>query len=163
MKLFKQKPKKLPSEITQLPSVSENISHWLCRVETLIATHSTKPRKRGPYKGHASSNQRAWVLELMLELLEDQRKRSSGAYDGNMVIARELGMILAVWYANVHRAKSYDIHRPLELRKKANLSVNEYYGQMTTLMAADWLMWQVWPSQVYNFPYGLGAAGGDFV
>lgn len=76
-----------------------------------------------------------------------------------MAIASRMGMILAVWYCTVHRAKSFDARRPIDLRRKANAKVVVYRGTLSEMIADDWLMFRAFPNQPYNYPWG----DGDFV
>ena len=144
-------------------SVSARIEYWVTRVQYLIGEYSTRPAESGPLKGHSRTNALAWVIALASELEQDARKRSEGEpYDGNMALAADLGMVLATWYACVHRAKSYDMRRPLEVRRDANTRVVQYRGQLEILMSSDVLMGLLFYDQPWNFPFGMGAAGGSF-
>ena len=144
--------------------VVSRIDWWLKRVQELIVRHSSAPLKTGPSAGHAVTDTMAWVVELAQEVQDDiSLRKGKSAYDENMALAADLGMILSVWYATTHRAKSYDLNRPLDLRQKANFDVSTYKANMALFMHDDQLMAEVFPNQPYNFPFGLGAAGGKYV
>jgi hypothetical protein len=138
--------------------------YWIDRVQRLIAKHSTPARTRGKYKGHGSTDSAAWLAELVEEVQADVRRVMGRgiAYDENMALASRLGRILVLWYATVHRAKSYDPHRPLATRREVNGRRAEYLANLLHDAHSDELMAQAFTSQVFNFPFGLGSSGGDF-
>lgn len=139
-------------------------AQWLRLVETLIAKHSTPPRKSGKYKGHSSTATLLWVGDLSYIVQKYIRARNTGvAYDENMAIASLMGRILVLWYCNVHRAKGMDPNRPLQ-RRRVFTRLAQYRGEVMAGMADDRLMGAVWgQGQQWNFPFGKGARGGKFV
>lgn len=141
-----------------------DIVFWMRRCEELITKHSTSARTRGKYKGHGSTDSVAWVQQLTSELQAFiRRSRRGKAYDENMALGSLTGLVLTVWYCNLHRAKSYDPHRPLELRRTALAQRNAHIAELFSYVNNDELMQKVWNGQVFNFPYGLCAADGTFV
>lgn len=138
---------------------------WLRLVEMLISKHSTAPRTRGKYKGHASTDERLWINELAFMVSNYIKARSRGrTYDNNMAVASLLGAILVSWYANVQRAKSMDPNRPLRLRRGAYAQLEKYRLRLTQAIHSDKLMGAVWGKrQAWNFSFGRGAKGGRFV
>jgi hypothetical protein len=140
-----------------------DMKHWLNRCQALIAKHSTQPRVAGKYKGHASTDAGAWIAELAYEVVKEIRRTNPGiAYDENMALASKLGLILVAWYANVHRAKTYDIQRPLDTRRLAADQLALYRRNVISMMMNDELMCEVFGGQVFNLPYGIQAAGGTY-
>ena len=162
--LLIMKAKKAIRKLSKPVAEPKPIELWLERIESLISKHSTPARTRGKYKGHASTDSVAWVQELTVEVQKDIRLCNKGiGYDENMALASRMGQILAVWYCTVHRAKSFDARRPLNLRRDANFKVVRYRGLMVQMMSDDWLMFRAFPNQPYNYPWGEGAIDGDFV
>lgn len=148
---------------TKTPVVSN--AEWLRLVEFLIRKYSTEVRTRGKYRGHRSINALAWVLELTCICQKYIAKRigRSKAYDGNMAIAALLGRVLVMWYCSVHRAKGFDLNRPLS-RKQVFTQLAKYCGALLAGICDDRLMGVVWgKGQQWNFPFGKGAKGGKFV
>ena len=141
-----------------------NAAGWLRIVEVLITKHSTRPRKRGKYKGHSSTNTTAWVTELAVLLERYIRATRRGkTYDENMAMASTLGAVLVLWYCNVHRAKGMDPNRPLS-RRAVFTRLAKYRAALISGMTDDRLMGAVWGNQQqWNFPFGKGAKGGKFV
>lgn len=141
-----------------------DLSFWLKRCEALIVRHSTSVRVRGKYKGHSSTDAVAWVIDLTKEVQAWIRRTRKGiGYDENMAIASSVGMILASWYALVHRAKTYDPNRPLKGRRQANRIVTDYRSILMRAVCDDATMGKVWSGQRFSLPYGKGAKGGKFV
>ena len=134
-------------------------------VQTLIGRHTGPVHKSGPYKGHSITDSVAWVKDLAEDVQVAVRERNRGrAYDENMAIASEMGLILVAWYAHVHRAKSYDPNRPLHARRAAAAQRTRFMAQLAAVLADDSLMGEVWGRQQrWNFPFGRGAKGGRFV
>lgn len=132
-------------------------------IQALISKH-TKPITKGKYKGHGTTDTVAWMEDLHHIVTSNikKRNRGRGAYDENMAISREMGRALVVWYCAVHRAKSYDPNRPLA-RKRANASVTRFRGELMAAISSDEIMGAVFGNQYWNFPYGKGAFGGDFI
>lgn len=143
----------------------KTIEEFLKLCESRIAARSTAPRKRGKYKGHSDTNAVAWVTD-MVKLVQSDIKRRYGRrhdYDGNMALAREVGAVLLLWYANVHRAKTMDPNRPLSVRRRAQKMRNDFLSRVIRAMNDDKLMASVWSGQQFNMPYGRGAKGGKFL
>ncbi len=138
--------------------------YWLNRVQVLIGRHSTPPRKSGKYKGHGDTDTSLWVRDLEKEVSRHIKRTNKGiGYDGNMAVAKLLGRVLTVWYCTVHRAKSFDPNRPVE-RKKANIAVTRYRGELMSAISDDELMGDVFGGcQNWNFPFGKGVYGGKFI
>ncbi len=140
-------------------------AEWLKLVEYLIVRYSTPPRTRGKYKGHSSTDMLRWVWHLANVCEGYIRKRSGRrkAYDGNMALASLLGRVLVLWYCNVHRAKGFDPNRPLS-RKRVFTQLAKYKGRLVAAIGDERLMGAVWgKKQQWNFPFGKGAKGGEFV
>lgn len=138
--------------------------HWLRRCEALIAKHSTPARTHGKYKGHGDTDAVAWIKDITAEAQSHIRRANrSKAYDENMALGSLVGAILVTWYCNLHRAKTYDPNRPLELRRIALQQRNDFIGILFKNVHSDELMSTVWSGQAFNFPFGLLAADGDFV
>ena len=140
------------------------LSQWLMLIQALIAKHSTRPRVRGPYKGHSSTNSVAWVAELTQICSAHIARRNKGrAYDGNMALAAMLGLLLSAWYTQVHRAKGFDPARPLQ-RRQVFRRLALFRSQLAVATTDERIMGTVWGSQqAWNFPFGKGAYGGSFV
>ena len=134
-------------------------------VQRLIGRHSGPRATSGPYKGHSQTDAAAWVKDLADACLAASRERNRGrAYDENMAIAAEMGLILVAWYAHVHRAKSYDPNRPLHARRAAAAQRTRFLAELAAVLADDSIMGEVWGHQQHwNFPFGRGAKGGRFV
>ena len=140
-------------------------AEWLRLVEMLIRRYSTKPRTRGKYKGHSSTDALAWVksLAFICQVYIMERSARGKVYDGNMALAALLGRVLVLWYCNVHRAKGFDPNRPLS-RRRVFTQLTQYKGELMAAMSDDRLMGAVWgQGQQWNFPFGKGAKGGKFV
>ena len=138
---------------------------WIERCQELIAKHSTPARTRGKYKGHGSTDAVAWIQELAAELqreIKRQRGRSM-AYDENMALAALTGQVLCAWYANVHRAKSYDPNRPVRHRQRAARQLERWRVELFLMTLHDQLMTRAFPAQEFNMPYGRQKRGGKFV
>ena len=137
-------------------------AEWVQLVEDLIAAYSTKPRKRGKYKGHVNTDP-SWIKELATICWSHVVAHNKGRMrDNNMALARLLGRVLVIWYCTVQRAKSFDPSRTLE-RRKANAQVTRYRARLMRALMDDALMGAVFgKKQQWNFPYGNGARGGDF-
>ena len=138
---------------------------WVRRIESLIAEHSTPPRKRGKYKGHGSTDTVTWIQLLVVEL-QAEIKRLNGrsiAYDENMALSHLVGLVLSAWYFNVHRAKTLDSNRPLVLRRKAGRRLAARRIELIAAISDDVLMSKVWAGQEFALPYGRNARGGNFV
>lgn len=140
------------------------LKDWLRMVEVLIARHSTPPRKRGPNKGHGETDSLRWVAQLArLCQLYIQRRNRGHRYDGNMALARLLGLVLCAWYAQVHRAKGFDPNRPLA-RRAVFTQLAEFRARLLGAVTDERLMGVVWGRrQAWNYPFGRGAKGGTFV
>ena len=140
------------------------IAQWLQLIQTLIAKHSTKPRVRGPYKGHSSTNSSAWIAELARICSTHIARRNRGkAYDGNMALASMLGLLLSAWYCQVHRAKGLDPARPLQ-RRQVFRRLAQFRSQLAVATTDERIMGAVWgKQQAWNFPFGKGANGGNFI
>jgi phenylpyruvate tautomerase PptA (4-oxalocrotonate tautomerase family) len=142
----------------------KDFDHWLRRIQTLIAKHSTKPRTRGKYKGHGSTDALAWIKELAVEVQADIQRCNRGiGYDENMALASRLGAALFVWYANVHRAKCYDLNRPLCRRIPAYEERKAKINKLFEAVNDDRLMAAIFSNQVFNLPHGLGKSDGTFI
>ena len=140
------------------------LGYWLQRVEHLIAANTTAPRVRGKYKGHGSTDSCTWVAVLSNEVNADIRASNRGiGYDENLALASTLGVILSTWYALCHRAKAYDLNRPLTLRRKALKRCTDYRARLAISLSDDQLMAATWRGQLFNIPYGRGAIDGSFV
>jgi hypothetical protein len=137
---------------------------WLRLTEVLIAENSSKPRTRGKYKGHGSTDTLAWIHQLAFICQQYIVAKNKGkTYDENMAMASLLGKVLTAWYCLVRRAKSYDPNRPLA-RRQANRQIHKYRGELAALLADDEVMGKVWgKNQDWNFPFGRNAKGGKFV
>jgi len=149
-------------KVKKKPPISNKV--WLQLVEHLIGKASTKPRTRGKYKGHSSTDSLAWVWSLACFCQKYIVSRNKGrAYDENMALASLLGRVLVLWYCNVHRAKGFDPNRPLS-RKQVFTYLARYRGALMAAMCDERLMGSVWgKKQQWNFPFGKGAKGGKFV
>ena len=141
------------------------IAERLLLVEYLIGKHSSVKAKAGSHKGHATTNTAAWITELAEFVIAENAARNKWiTYDGNMATAARLGLILVAWYSNVHRAKSYDPHRPLSARCAAAVQRTQFLAELSAVLADDSVMGEVWGnSQQWNYPFGKGAKGGKFV
>lgn len=141
------------------------ITDYMKFIEKEIARASSKPRTRGKYKGHTSTNTSQWISALFEYAWKDIRSRNGRgiAYDENMAIAHAMGRALVVWCANVQRAKSYDANRPVTNRRAALMHAIEFRDCVTSDMANDFLMEAVWPKQKMCPPIGSGVIGGSFV
>ncbi len=149
---------------TKLKIPSRDLVSWVRRVEELISMFTTAPRTKGKYKGHGDTDT-IWVVLLYTEI-EQAIKRHHGrsmAYDGNMAIASQAGLVLATWHALVRRAKTYDENRPAPLRRKVLKSVIDYRALLCRAMNDDLLMGKVWKAQRFNPPIGKGVKSGKFV
>jgi len=100
------------------------------------------------------------VKELQTEI---RKTRKGIAYDENMALASLTGLILSVWYSNVHHAKCLDSNRPIALRRKALKKREEWLGAFFVMLNSDRIMGEVWSHQEFNLPYGKFAEGGKFV
>lgn len=140
------------------------IKTWLLLVQRLIGEHSSAPRRRGKYKGHASTDSVAWVRELARRCNQHIRQRNRGsAYDENMALASLMGLVLSAWYAQVHRAKGMDPNRPLA-RRQVFKRLAKFRADLAVATTDDRIMGAVWGKQQgWNFPFGRGAKGGTFV
>ena len=140
------------------------IVDWLNLVQRLIGLYSTAPRKRGKYKGHASTDSVAWVGALAVICAAYLRRRSKRrAYDENMALAALMGLILAAWYAQVHRAKGLDPARPLA-RRVVFTRLSRWRAELAVATTDERVMGAVWGKQQnWNYPFGRGARGGKFV
>lgn len=150
------------SRVKKLPKLK--IHQWLDLIQLLIGKHSTAPRKTGKFKGHASTNSVAWVVDLAdvcrLYLIAHSRGKP---YDENMALASLLGLILSAWYAQVHRAKGMDPNRPLA-RRKVFRRLAQWKGELMIAINDERIMGKVWGhQQSWNFPFGKGARAGKFV
>lgn len=140
------------------------IQDWLILIEHLIEENSTPARTRGKYKGHSETNTLAWVRELASVCQSQIIHRNRGKdYDGNMALARVLGLVLCAWYAQIHRAKGMDPNRPLD-RRIVFKQLAEFRAELAVATTDDRIMGEVWGhKQNWNFPLGRGARGGTFV
>lgn len=146
------------------PKKPISIREWVQRCEALIQVHSTPARTRGKYKGHGSTDSVAWISDLVNEAWREIRRTRKGmAYDENMALASLVGLILATWYSNVHRAKAFDPNRPLKLRRRALEQRAEWLKGFFGMLNSDRMMGEVWGHQEFNLPYGKKAKGGKFV
>lgn len=147
------------------PDLSKfKIDDWLRFVEELISLSTTPPMKTGKHKGHGHTDVSKWVQALHVSVQGYIAATSKGKpYDGNMRTAALLGAILVTWYANVHRAKSYDPNRPLAIRRRAARQRREYLRALFEAVNDDTLMAKVWGHQEFNVPHGKAARGGRFV
>ena len=147
---------------TVVPKI--NIVTWLEIIQDLIGKHSTPVRTRGPYKGHASTDSVAWMMELAAMCAAHIRRRNKGKpYDENMALAAMMGLILSAWYAQVHRAKGMDPNRPLS-RRRVFMALARWRAALAVATTDDRIMGAVWgKGQAWNFPFGRGAKGGTFV
>ncbi len=145
-------------------SRARSVVEWLQLVQYLIAKHSTKPRTRGKYKGHSSTDSIAWVAELSCICAYYIRLRNRGlAYDENMALASLMGIILCAWYAQVQRAKGMDLNRPLS-RRIVFHRLAKFRERLASATTDERIMGAVWGrQQQWNFPFGKGAKGGKFV
>ena len=139
---------------------SPTIADWMTTIQQMIAEHTTPPRTRGKYKGHGSTDLH-WVHDLVDFVTAEINKRR-GARDENMAVASYLAFILGQWYLHVHRAKSYDENRPLELRRHALRTRNKWLEDFIGCALSDRIMAKVFP-QKFSPPFGKGAKGGKFI
>ncbi len=142
-----------------------SIVEYLQFIEKEIAKASTKPRTRGKYKGHGSTDTSKWITALFVYAWKDIRKRNGRgiAYDENMAIAQAMGRALVAWRANVQRAKAYDANRPVTKRRAALEQAQDFRVCVAHDMANDFLMEEVWPKQKMSPPVGSSVIGGTFV
>lgn len=146
------------------PPEPKSSIHWAQRIEQLIPTVSTPPRKSGKYKGHGSTNTLMWIDDLAREIQKDIHRCNKGiGYDENMALASHLGAALFLWYSLVHRAKSYDPHRPIKNRKEAYDQRTKKILELFVLVNDDWAMTEVFRDQFYDLPHSRFASNGDFV
>lgn len=140
------------------------IAGWLVEVQHLIGKHSG-PAIFGPNKAHSRTDSVAWISDLAKLVAAYVSDKNKGRYyDGNMALASTLGLILVAWYAQVHRAKSYDPRRALKARKAAAAQRTRFIAELAAVIADDSVMGEVWgKQQAWNFPFGRGAKGGRFV
>lgn len=141
-----------------------DISRLLRIFEAVISRSNGAVITSGPGKGHRRSDP-VLAIMAMAEIVqrEIERKNRGRLYDGNMALASQLGLILCAWYANVHRAKSYDPNRPLRDRRIATAQRARFMAELAIALSDDSIMGDVWgQGQRWNFPFGRGAKGGDY-
>ena len=129
--------------------------YWFARVQALIGKHTT--RRKGARHGRTDAS--AWMRDLTKEILASFPK--DGQYDGNMRLAVCGSLILAHWYARVHRAKMMDPRRPLARSEILErwIAVATEYGRIFLDESADpELLEQPW-----NNPFWPHRRGGKFV
>ena len=141
------------------------LEDWLKFIEAMIEQASTKPRTRGKYKGHGSTDTMLWTRWLTMHVQTAIRIRAGRGigYDENMAMAAQLGLLLVAWFTNVQRAKSLDPNRPLALRRRAQKHRDKYLRELFSAVQSDKLMASTWGHQEFNVPYGKKARGGKFV
>jgi len=93
-------------------STEQSQEYWIARVQALIVRHSRKTKD----PNHGTTNTRKVLHQLVDDVIDtfppDER------YDGNMR-GLFMGMICALWYVRVHRAKCWDPNRPISHRRRA--------------------------------------------
>lgn len=129
--------------------------YWVARVQHLIAKNTVARDD-----GHGDTDEK-WVHQLVDEIVKDLPVDET--YDGNMRIAAILGYVLTLWFTATQIAKTFDSHRPTNIRQKAYIRLNEYKREFCNMM---WDMSKhpgYYPNQPWQFPFDPEAKGGDFV
>lgn len=149
-----------------MESTGAPTERWLAFVQNRIAAHS----RPGPDPNHSVTDAMAWVTDLAKDVMagwpgdwESKLATDPTAFDENMRLARELGLVLCAWYASVQRAKTQDPRRPIELRRKAHDRRAAWMQALLRAITDDQLDPLVFPGQQWESPFRPDATDGDFV
>jgi hypothetical protein len=144
----------------------DNVAGWLKLVEQTIASHTVPTED----PNHGATDSLAWVADVAQmiegswpEGWEKMRAGDPGAFDENMRMARELGLVLCAWYASVHRAKSRDPNRPIGHRRMAHARRILWLQDLIAAVTDDEWDPSVFPGQKFESPFAPGATDGTFV
>lgn len=160
MKNLKLRLKRLLRYLLGRKEGRSEVAQWLCIVEALIAKHAQPKVFDVEGRGWGQTDTLAWVVELAQEVereIKTENWRSETPYDINMSVARNMGLILLVWYAHVQRAKCCDPARPLEERERAARMRSMFLAELQAVLTDDLIMGEVWgEKQRWTMPFLSG-------
>lgn len=134
---------------------NRNDEYWVARVQHLIAKNTVPDGN-----GHGETDEK-WVHELVDEIVKDLPVDET--YDGNMRIAAILGYVSSLWFVSTQLAKTYDSHRPTNIRQKAYRRLNLWKQDFCAMLWDMSKFPTYYPEQPWQFPFDPSAKGGDFV
>jgi hypothetical protein len=139
-------------------------AYWFARVQSLILEHSTEVpakelRKMGLSPGHFQTDTSAWISALSQEVIDSA---PSEPHDGNMYAASMLGLILALWFTRLQRAKCCDPVRPLGIRRKAYSLFLDYTHALFGVCVDEREDAIYLPSQQWQSPFVPKAKSGSY-
>ena len=157
------KVKKVPDRIPDMLERSTGISkvRWCKWIEKRIKKH-TIPLE-GEWKGHGETNVKAWIDDLFFQVAAQiQERNPSGAYDGNIMMSKVMGMLLITWAVRVSRAKAYDPRRPKRIRQHAMEALTMYQRELFMNMIDERFDPDIF-DQEYDAPWSKYARDGEFI
>ena len=131
-------------------------AYWIARVQQLIANNTISTGD-----GHGQTDEK-WLLQLFDEVVGNLPVGGQ-PYDGNMRLAATISQILALWYSQVHYAKSQDSHRPLWDRQRAYWARLDWAKDLILNILDNSNGPTYFPGQPWENPFSPAAKGGDFV
>lgn len=163
-----EKPPEKPSTIADVwlkDFTLYDTTEWIGYIQELIVSNSYPSED----PDHDNTDGKAWVKDLVEEAQrcwpeghETWPAKDPRQFDGNMRLARELGIILCAWYASVHRAKTKDPNRPIEGRQKAHVSRERWIAALISAVTDDQHDPDVFRQKFEN-PFADDATDGSFV
>jgi hypothetical protein len=87
----------------------------------------------------------------------------SDDYDSNMRVAAIMGVVLSLWKARVHYAKTQDPNRPIESRQRSYAAWFEWAQVLGSLSFDERDDPAYFPGQKWDHPYAFDAKDGGFV
>lgn len=133
---------------------------WVEFIQKGIVRHM----KQTDDPNHPSVESNLWVRELAdavwdrVKIFNDLTK-----VDENIVMAKTMSLIMALWTARLCRTKSYDPRRPVELRKMAIGRSIRFGLAMTSCLLDESQDHRMFPLPEWDPPFDPNAKNGDFV
>jgi hypothetical protein len=130
-------------------------AYWVARVQQLISKNTTDRED-----GHGDTDTK-WIQELVDEVVSNLP--SGDTYDGNMRCAAIISHVLALWYSQLHYAKTQDSHRPTFERQRA------YHARLAWQLSLVQALLDIsngptyFPGQPWQNPFDGDARGGTFL
>ena len=117
-----------------------DLQAWVEFIQQRIVAHSVPT----PDPNHSATDMVQWVHDLACAIVaewpdgwETWTADDPRAFDENMRLAREMGLILCAWDSSVHRAKAQDPARPIAHRRGAHERRIKWIQQLVTALVDD--------------------------
>lgn len=143
-----------------------NTTTWISRVQERVAAHTSPTAD----PNHGQTDSVAWVVDtanaIMAEWPEGWETWTAAdprAFDENMRLARELGLVLCAWFASVARAKSMDPNRPIAGRKMSHDRRHQWIQELLRAVVDNQYDPLLFPGQAWESPYLPDATDGTFI